>query len=137
MPVRGGKKWPEGNDNNGNGAFGGFGAEWRPSDLSRDEARRATDWVEAKIDKRALLTGKERKEDIRDAMWQLEKGWRNLVHRVSDVHDPVMAKALYGYGTRKSPPVICGITSHVASAAIFPVSKLCPVADEQDRRHLS
>ncbi|MCB1456205.1 MAG: heterodisulfide reductase subunit B, partial [Nitratireductor sp.] len=86
-----------GSDNNGSGAFGGFGAEWQPSNLSREEARRATDWVEAKIDKRALLTSKERKEDIRDAMWQLEKDGEILVHRVSDVHEPVMAKTLYGW----------------------------------------
>ncbi|MDE3029098.1 MAG: heterodisulfide reductase subunit B [Paracoccaceae bacterium] len=79
------------------GAFGGFGAEWKPSNLSTTEARRATDWVEARIDKRALLTGKERREDIRDAMWQLEKDGEILVHRVGDHNEPIMAKTLYGW----------------------------------------
>lgn len=79
------------------GAFNGFGADWQPSQLSATEARRATDWVEAKIDKRALLTGKERKQDVRDIMWQLEREGEILVHRVSDVHEPVMAKTLYGW----------------------------------------
>ncbi len=79
------------------GAFNGFGADWQPSQLSATEARRATDWVEAKIDKRALLTGKERKQDVRDIMWQLEREGEILVHRVSDIHEPVMAKTLYGW----------------------------------------
>ena len=53
--------------------------------------------MEAKIDKRALLTGKERKDDIRDIMWQLEKDGEIIVHRVGDQHEPVMAKTLYGW----------------------------------------
>jgi heterodisulfide reductase subunit B len=82
---------------NAKGAFSGFGAEWQASNLSPDEARRATDWVEAKIDKRALLTSKARKEDVRDIMWQLEKDGEIVVHRVGEQHDPVMAKTLYGW----------------------------------------
>ena len=54
-------------------AFAGFGAEWRPSNLTPSEARAATSWVEAKIDRRSMLTNKDRVADIRDAMWQLEK----------------------------------------------------------------
>ena len=54
-------------------AFTGFGAEWRPSNLTPSEARAATSWVEAKIDRRSMLTNKDRVADIRDAMWQLEK----------------------------------------------------------------
>ena len=72
------------NEEGKTGAFSGFGAEWKPSNLTADEARRATDWVEAKIDKRALLTSKERKEDVRDAMWQLEKEGEIVVHRIGD-----------------------------------------------------
>src|SRR5690606_21916661 len=49
-------------DKDSTGAYSGFGAEWRATQLRPDEAKRATDWVEAKIDKRALLTSKERKE---------------------------------------------------------------------------
>ena len=79
------------------GAYNGFGADWTPTKLSTTEARRATDWVEARIDKRALLTSKERKEDVRDIMWQLEKEGEIKVHRVTDVHEPVMAKTLFGW----------------------------------------
>ena len=80
-----------------NGAYNGFGADWTPTSLSQNEAQRATDWVAAKIDKRALLTGKDRKEDARDIMWQLEKDGEIVVHRITDVHEPVMAKTLYGW----------------------------------------
>ena len=79
------------------GAYNGFGADWQATRLTPAEARRATDWVEAKIDKRALLTGKERKEDVRDIMWQLEKDGEILVHRVGDHNKPVLAKTLYGW----------------------------------------
>ena len=79
------------------GAYSGFGAEWRATQLRPDEAKRATDWVEAKIDKRALLTSKERKEDVRDLMWELEKDGEILVHRVGEHNDPVIAKTLYGW----------------------------------------
>ena len=54
-------------------AFSGFGDEWRPSNLTPTEARAATSWVEAKIDRRSMLTNKDRVEDVRDVMWQLEK----------------------------------------------------------------
>ncbi len=82
--------------NDKNGSFEGFGAEWKVTQLNEDEKRRATDWVEAKIDKRSLLTGK-RKEDIRDVMWQLEKEGEIVVHRVGEHHKPIMAKTLYGW----------------------------------------
>ena len=84
-------------DKNPGSGFEGFGAEWKSSNLSTADARRATDWVEAKIDRRALLTSKERKEDVRDIMWQLEKDGEIVVHRVGDHNDPVMAKTLYGW----------------------------------------
>jgi len=79
------------------GAYNGFGADWTPTKLTETEARRATDWVEARIDKRALLTGKDRKQDVRDIMWQLEKDGEIVVHRVAEHNDPVMAKTLYGW----------------------------------------
>ncbi|MCB1408698.1 MAG: heterodisulfide reductase subunit B, partial [Rhodobacteraceae bacterium] len=82
---------------NGNGTYNGFGADWTPTQLSQVEAQRATDWVSARIDKRALLTGKTRKEDVRDILWQLEKDGEIVVHRVGDQHQPVMAKTLYGW----------------------------------------
>ncbi|MHA1554669.1 MAG: heterodisulfide reductase subunit B, partial [Alphaproteobacteria bacterium] len=63
----------------GKGAYSGFGDEWRAAELTPAEARKATDWVEAKIDRRSMLTGKERVEDVRDIMWQLEKDGEILV----------------------------------------------------------
>jgi heterodisulfide reductase subunit B2 len=80
-----------------NERFTGHGAEWKDSSLSPQDARRATAWVEAKIDKRSMLTNKDRVEDVRDIMWQLEKDGEIIVHRVRDEHDPVIAKTLYGW----------------------------------------
>jgi heterodisulfide reductase subunit B len=77
--------------------FTGHGAEWRDSNLSPQDAATATSWVEQKIDKRSMLTNKDRVEDVRDIMWQLEKEGEIVVHRVSDEHEPVMVKTLYGW----------------------------------------
>ncbi len=77
--------------------YTGFGDEWRPSNLTPAEARAATSWVEARIDKRSMLTSKEQVEDIRDAMWQLEKDGEIIVHRVDERHEPVIARTLYGW----------------------------------------
>ncbi|SOC03789.1 heterodisulfide reductase subunit B [Rhodobacter sp. JA431] len=85
------------NETEGKGAYNGFGADWAPTNLTENEAQRATDWVTQKIDKRFLLTGKDRKEDVRDIMWQLEKEGEIVVHRVGDHHAPEMAKTLYGW----------------------------------------
>ncbi len=78
----------------------GHGSEWRDAKLSPDQARTATSWVEARIDKRALGVGKNRVEDVRDAMWQLEKDGEIVVHRVADQHQPIEAKTLYGWTKR-------------------------------------
>ena len=77
--------------------FTGHGSEWRDARLSPQDAQTATAWVEQKIDKRSMLTNKERVHDIRDVMWQLEKEGEIVVHRVGDQHEPVMAKTLYGW----------------------------------------
>ncbi len=77
--------------------FTGHGAEWRDSNLSQEEALVATAWVEQKINKRSMLTNKNRVHDIRDEMWRLEKEGEIVVHRITDQHDPVMAKTLYGW----------------------------------------
>jgi heterodisulfide reductase subunit B len=77
--------------------FTGHGAEWKDSNLSRSDAVTATVWVEQIINKRSMLTNKDRVEDVRDAMWQLEKEGEIVVHRVSDEHQPVIAKTLYGW----------------------------------------
>ena len=47
--------------------FTGHGAEWKPANLSATEAQLATQWVEQKIDRRSMLTNKDRVEDVRDA----------------------------------------------------------------------
>jgi heterodisulfide reductase subunit B len=82
---------------NGGERFTGHGAEWRDAKLNSEDARIATSWVELKIDKRSMLTNKDRVEDVRDIMWQLEKDGEIVVHRVSDEHEPVMVKTLYGW----------------------------------------
>ena len=85
---------PTGNDGE---RFTGHGAEWRDSNLSPAEAMQATSWVEQKIDKRSMLTNKDRVHDIRDVMWQLEKEGEIVVHRVENQHAPRIAKTLYGW----------------------------------------
>jgi heterodisulfide reductase subunit B len=77
--------------------FTGHGAEWKDAGLSRSDAVTATVWVEQIINKRSMLTNKDRVEDVRDAMWQLEKEGEIVVHRVTDEHKPVIAKTLYGW----------------------------------------
>jgi heterodisulfide reductase subunit B len=77
--------------------FTGHGEEWRNSVLSHEEAHTATSWVEAHVDKRSMLTNKDRVEDNRDIMWQLEKEGEIIVHRVQDEHKPITVKTLYGW----------------------------------------
>lgn len=83
--------------NSGGGRFTGHGAEWRTAQLSTEDAATATSWVEAKVDRRSMLTNKDRVEDVRDIMWQLEKDGEIVVHRVSDQHKPITVKTLYGW----------------------------------------
>ena len=88
-------------DKTGSGErFTGHGAEWRDSNLSREEAMIATSWVEQKIDKRSMLTNTDRVEDVRDVMWQLEKDGEIRVHRVTEEHKPAEVKTLYGWTKR-------------------------------------
>jgi heterodisulfide reductase subunit B len=77
--------------------FTGHGSEWRDSNLSPAEAKIATSWVELKVDKRSMLTQKDRVADVRDGMWQLEKEGEIVVHRVREEHQPAMVKTLYGW----------------------------------------
>jgi heterodisulfide reductase subunit B len=77
--------------------FTGHGPEWKEVRLTPKDAQVATVWVEQIINKRAMLTNKDRVEDVRDAMWQLEKDGEIVVHRVSDENRPVMVKTLYGW----------------------------------------
>ena len=77
--------------------FTGHGDEWRDSNLSEADALTATSWVEQKIDKRSMLTNKDRVHDVRDIMWELEKEGEIVVHRVGDQHKPKIAKTLFGW----------------------------------------
>ncbi|MCP5155080.1 MAG: heterodisulfide reductase subunit B [Ectothiorhodospiraceae bacterium] len=84
--------------NSGDGTrFTGHGPEWKDSALEGAQARAATQWVEAHVDRRAMLTSKDRVEDVRDVMWQLEKDGEIAVHRVRDEHAPVTVKTLFGW----------------------------------------
>jgi heterodisulfide reductase subunit B len=80
--------------------FTGHGPEWRDANLAPEQARIATSWVEARIDRRSMLTGRERVEDVRDLMWQLERDGEIAVHRVTQAHEPVTVKTLYGWDKR-------------------------------------
>jgi heterodisulfide reductase subunit B len=83
---------------NGNGTrFTGHGPEWKDSALDGAQARAATQWVEAHVDRRSMLTNKDRVEDVRDIMWQLEKDGEIAVHRVREEHEPVTVKTLFGW----------------------------------------
>ena len=84
---------------NGNGGerFTGHGAEWTDANLSKEDAHVATVWVDQIVNKRSMLTNKDRVEDVRDIMWQLEKEGEIVVHRVTDEHKPAMVKTLYGW----------------------------------------
>ncbi|MBS0268143.1 MAG: heterodisulfide reductase subunit B [Proteobacteria bacterium] len=77
--------------------FTGHGTEWKPANLSPTEAQLATAWVEQKIDRRSMLTSKDRVQDVRDQMWELERDGQIVVHRIKDAHQPRMAKTLYGW----------------------------------------
>ncbi len=81
----------------GDERFTGHGSEWKDARLTPREAETATAWVEQRIDKRSMLTNKDRVEDVRDIMWQLEKDGQIVVHRVRDEHEPVTVKTLYGW----------------------------------------
>lgn len=80
--------------------FTGHGSEWTDANLSPREATMATAWVEQKIDRRSMLTNKDRVGDVRDIMWQLERDGEIAVHRVTDVHQPRTVKTLYGWDKR-------------------------------------
>jgi heterodisulfide reductase subunit B len=90
------------NQGNGNGGerFTGHGSEWQDANLSKEDAHVATVWVDQIINKRSMLTNKDRVEDVRDAMWELEKDGEILVHRVTEEHAPVTVKTLYGWDKR-------------------------------------
>ena len=80
--------------------FTGHGAEWTDSKLSSEDAHVATVWVDQIVNRRSMLTNKDRVEDVRDVMWELEKDGEIVVHRVTDEHKPKTVKTLYGWDKR-------------------------------------
>ena len=85
------------NKMNNDERFTGHGSEWRDSNLSPKDAQTATAWVEQVINKRSMEVNKDRVEDVRDAMWELEKDGEIVVHRINDEHAPRTAKTIYGW----------------------------------------
>jgi heterodisulfide reductase subunit B len=85
-----------GNGNDGE-RFTGHGSEWSDAKLSKDDAHVATVWVDQIVNRRSMLTNKDRVEDVRDAMWDLEKDGEIVVHRVKEEHEPVTVQTLYGW----------------------------------------
>lgn len=79
------------------GAYTGFGEEWKATKLSDTEARQATSWVESRIDRREMLVNKDRVEDVRDILNELEKDGEIIVHRITEQHEPVTGRTLYGW----------------------------------------
>jgi heterodisulfide reductase subunit B len=84
--------------------FTGHGPEWQSARLGAKDAQVATAWVEQIINRRSMLTGKERVADVREAMWQLEKDGEIVVHRITEEHRPVVVRTLYGW-EKKIPSV--------------------------------
>lgn len=62
-----------GKGNGGEERFTGHGSEWTDANLSKDDAQVATVWVDQIINKRSMLTNKDRVEDVRDLMGTLKR----------------------------------------------------------------
>ena len=81
------------------GGIAGHGAFFQPTNLSPEDARTATAWVEKVIDKRSLDLG-QRMDDVREHMWELERDGEIIVHRITDAHRPVVVRTLFGWEKR-------------------------------------
>jgi heterodisulfide reductase subunit B len=77
----------------------GHGAFFQPTNLAPEDAERATAWVRKQVDRRALDLG-ERMDDVRDHLWELERDGEIIVHRITDAHQPVTVKTLFGWDKR-------------------------------------
>ena len=122
---------------NGGERFTGHGSEWQDSNLSKEEAHVATVWVDQIVNRRSMLTNKDRVEDVRDVMWELEKDGEILVHRVEEQHEPITVKTLYGWD-KKIPTTqlwhhkSCGQCGNIPG---YPASLLW-LMNEMDIRYL-
>lgn len=74
----------------------GHGSMFQNTNLTPEQAVKATDWVRKHVDRRSIDLG-ERMDDVRDHMWQLEKEGEIIVHRISDAHEPVIVNTLFGW----------------------------------------
>jgi heterodisulfide reductase subunit B len=74
----------------------GHGSFFRQTDLSREDAAKATDWVRKHVDRRTVDLG-DRMDDIREHMWELEREGEIIVHRITDAHKPVIVHTLFGW----------------------------------------
>jgi len=125
-----------GNGNDGE-RFTGHGSEWSDAKLSKDDAHVATVWVDQIVNRRSMLTNKDRVEDVRDAMWELEKDGEIVVHRVNEEHEPVTVQTLYGWD-KKIPTTqlwhhkSCGQCGNIPG---YPASLLW-LMNEMDIRYL-
>ena len=63
----------------------GHGSFFQPTNLSPEDAAKATEWVRKHVDRRTIDLS-ERMDDVREHMWELEKDGEILVHRISDAH---------------------------------------------------
>ncbi|HKK14922.1 MAG TPA: heterodisulfide reductase-related iron-sulfur binding cluster [Gammaproteobacteria bacterium] len=77
----------------------GHGSFFQATDLSRDEAVKATEWVRKHVDRRTVDLG-DRMDDVREHMWELEKDGEIIVHRIRDEHEPIDVKLLFGWNKR-------------------------------------
>ena len=74
----------------------GHGSFFQATDLSREDAIKATDWVRKHVDRRTIDLG-DRMDDIREHMYELEKDGQIIIHRIGDQHEPVGVKTLFGW----------------------------------------
>ena len=74
----------------------GHGSFFQSTNLSKEDAETATDWVRKHVDRRALDLGN-RLDDVREHMWELEKEGEIFVHRIGAEHEPVGVKTLFGW----------------------------------------
>ncbi|MHB8415467.1 MAG: heterodisulfide reductase-related iron-sulfur binding cluster [Acidiferrobacteraceae bacterium] len=77
----------------------GHGSFFQETHLSAAEAEQATEWVRRRVDRRTMDLGT-RMDDVREHLKVLEKDGEVIVHRITDAHEPVMTKTLYGWDKR-------------------------------------
>lgn len=77
----------------------GHGSFFQTTDLSKEQAVQATEWVRKHVDRRTIDLG-DRMDDVREHMWELEKEGEIIVHRIGDQHEPMLVNTLFGWQKR-------------------------------------